>query len=373
MLSNIDRTHVCEKDLCNGCMACVEKCAKSAITITDDLSAYNAVIDSTLCVGCGQCTAVCPQNHAPKKILPNAWHQGWALNESVRARSSSGGLATELSQSFIQHGGIVCSCLFKQGEFLFDFATATEEANRFSGSKYVKSTPKGVYKKLRDYLKSGKKVLFIGLPCQVAGAKNFIGEHELLYTIDLICHGTPSPQTLKMYLSEKHRNIEEMASVQFRKKTSFYLSDGSQSIEPSPTIQDRYTMAFLQSLCYTENCYSCTYADTARISDLTLGDSWGSTLDTEEQAKGISLILSQTEKGDFLLNLANVHLESVDVERAIANNKQLRAPSKKPQEHDLFFAALRKYNRFSKAVGKCYPKTCFRQKVKALLFKMKLM
>ena len=37
---------VCEKDMCAGCMACIDICPKDAITIRDSLHAYNAVIDT---------------------------------------------------------------------------------------------------------------------------------------------------------------------------------------------------------------------------------------------------------------------------------------------------------------------------------------
>lgn len=38
---------------------------------------------------------------------------------------------------------------------------------------------------------------------------------------------------------------------------------------------DKYTLAFLNSINYTENCYNCQYAKIERVSDLTIGDSWG--------------------------------------------------------------------------------------------------
>ena len=46
---------VCKENSCTGCMACVGKCKKEAISIQDNLSAYNAVIDESKCVSCGAC------------------------------------------------------------------------------------------------------------------------------------------------------------------------------------------------------------------------------------------------------------------------------------------------------------------------------
>ena len=41
-------------------------------------------------------------------------------------------------------------------------------------------------------------------------------------------------------------------------------------------------MEFIYSLFHTENCYECHYADTQRISDITIGDSWGSELSEDD-------------------------------------------------------------------------------------------
>ena len=61
-----------------------------------------------------------------------------------------------------------------------------------------------------------------------------------------------------------------------------------------------------------------------RVSDITLGDSWGSNLDIQEQRKGISLILNQTQKGKELLEQSELELMDVELNRAIEHNHQLR-------------------------------------------------
>lgn len=359
---------VCKLNQCTGCAACISKCRKNAIHIEDNLKAYNAVIDETLCVNCGQCENVCPTNHSASFMQPIMWKQGWSEDESIRANASSGGLASALSVGFIKNGGAVCACVFKNGEFVFDFALSIDDIKKFAGSKYVKSNPIGIYQKINEYLINNRKVLFIGLPCQAASVKAYTQNHDMLYTVDLICHGTPSLKMLKMFLEEKGYKLENMKDVKFRNKANFHLSDGFKSID-SPSVRDMYTHAFLKSLCYTENCYSCKYARQERVSDITLGDSWGSQLSAEEQSKGISLILCQTAKGQELLSMASLCLKDVDIERAVANNKQLNKPSPKPAEYELFYRTLFKKKNFNKAVGKCYPTVCFRQRIKGALAK----
>ena len=66
---------------------------------------------------------------------------------------------------------------------------------------------------MQELLKEKKKVLFIGLPCQVGALKTVIKENDNLYTVDLICHGTPSPKLLCDYLALHNENLEEVSSI----------------------------------------------------------------------------------------------------------------------------------------------------------------
>lgn len=354
---------VCKINLCTGCRACIDKCAKDAVSIKDNLESFNAVIDEKKCIDCGACYKVCPNNSPVELKKQLAWLQGWANDKSEREKSSSGGFATVLSKEFIKYNGVVCSCTFYDGDFVFDVAESEEDVERFRGSKYVKSNPQGIYKKVRNLIKE-KKVLFIGLPCQVAAVKNYIGKNNEsnLYTVDLICHGTPSVKILKKYLEQYNIDLNEINDISFRTKNLFMLKKDKKPIINS-RIQDRYTMTFLSSLNYTENCYSCRYATDKRVADITIGDSWGSTLN-EEVNKGISLILCQTEKGNELLNMMDFHFEKVDIAQALKNNHQLKHPAIAPEKRKQFFNEIKNGKKYDSVVAKIYPKVCLKQRIK---------
>ena len=370
-LVNIKKT-VCDLNQCAGCMACVDICPKGAIKIEDTLSAYNAVIDENKCIGCNACHKVCQSNHPAKLMPPINWHQGWAEAPDVRQHCSSGGIATALSRAFIEAGGVVCSCTFSHGEFVFEFAEKVEELKKFAGSKYVKSNPLGMYKRIKEYLQHGRSVLFIGLPCQVSALKNYIGERyeDKLFTADLICHGTPSPKLLELFLNQYGYTLTKLRDIQFRVKAKFMVYGDYQGIITNG-VSDKYSIAFLNSLTATENCYNCQYARKERVSDLTLGDSWGSELPADEQRKGISLVLCQTERGKQLLSMARLHLVEVDLNRAIANNHQLSHPSVMPRHRDQFYKKLKK-RKFDSLVFQFAPKLCIRQGIKQILIKARM-
>ena len=363
------RKTVCEKDMCTGCAACLDICPKDALIFEDSVSSMNVFVDSNRCIGCNACLNVCQVNEPAKLSPPFFWKQGWAKND-VRRKSSSGGFATQLMMSFIDEDSYVCSCVFKAGHFSYYVTNNAAEIDLYKGSKYVKSNPKGIYKEVNMLLNQGKRCLFVGLPCHIAAMKKYLhGRYEeQLYTVDLICHGAPSPEIIKKFLTEHKYDIHSLKDIRFRVKNTFDVLPGAESIVPIGTL-DRYTIGFLRGLFYTENCYSCNYAKLDRISDITIGDSWGTEL-LEEEKKGISIALCQTDKGKKLLLKSNLKLFDVDIDKAVATNHQLRNPSKKIPERARFFDELTKTGSVEKGVFSCFPKECMKQELKGILIKL---
>ena len=360
---------VCDINMCAGCMACVDICPKKAVSVVDDMEYMNAIIDTNLCVNCNACHRVCPRNNPAKLRVPKKWLQGWG-NDLTRSTSSSGGFVQEAMRAMLHSGGVVATCKLIDGEFKFKLFENESQLAEFIGSKYVKSNPIGIYKAIKDKLKSGRKVLFIGLPCQVSALRNYVKDDVNLYTIDLICHGSPSIKLLQKAINEYGYDLSKVKSIYFRHLDKFAIETQPVRILPRG-VQDRYTMAFLEGLCYTENCYTCYYAQTDRVGDLTIGDSWGTEM-TSELSRGISLILCQTKKGQELLDIMNFNFFHVDKEKSIKQNKQLQHPSNIPEKRSFFWKELRKGKRFNSIVMQIYPRKCLKQNIKRALNAMKL-
>lgn len=153
---------VCEKGKCTGCMECIDICHKGAIQIVDSGMEYNAIIDSDKCTKCNACHKACQNNRKQDLTRPIYWKQGWARDNRIRMSSSSGGLAAAIERSFVKNGGMVCSCVFRSGRFEFEFAETEDDVSKFAGSKYIKSSPEGIYSKIEERLKQETRYFLLG-------------------------------------------------------------------------------------------------------------------------------------------------------------------------------------------------------------------
>lgn len=267
----------------------------------------------------------------------------WRKDEEARALSSSGGMATAVSEAWIRDGGIVYGASFVH-PFGFEHVRCStiSELTMLRGSKYVQSSLKGVFRPMAQDLQFGKKVLFIGTPCQVAGILSRFKEYSSqLYTIDIICHGTPTVDTLKDSLS---KNVLSMNfdNVEFRDSGNFKLSFKKEGkvIWTRPLAHDLYMKGFFKAIFYRECCYKCVFARQERVSDMTLGDFWGldmTSVDTTMD-KGISLVLVNSEKGNTLMAMVDGDVEKVarPLEEAVAGNKQLSHPMPCTWRHKIY-------------------------------------
>ena len=361
---------VCSSEFCTGCGACQSVCPVEAITLKLSIDKYEANINEEKCIRCNRCSTVCPNINQPVKSSPLSVQQGWAKNTNVRQHSSSGGVATALSLFFLENIGSVFCCSYADNKYEIKECKTKDEILHSAGSKYVKSEISTQYKSIADLLKSNHKVLIIALPCQIAALKNYVGEklQENLFTIDLICHGTPKYELLDSYLRELKVDSTDYSELQFREKENFSLKINEKYIK-AKKVRDRYMAAFLNGATYTENCYSCKYASLDRVTDITLGDSWGSELSDDEKKRGISLILCQTLKGRMLLDKAGIELYNVNKDIAVKNNKQLSAPSVMPAERQKFFVSYEHNKSFSKAFFKAYPKQAIKAKIKEIVYR----
>lgn len=341
-----------DRDHCAGCTACASVCPRGALTMVEDDEGFlSPKFDQSLCIKCGRCEKVCPILHPNKNPEPEISYAAWIKDEARREISSSGGLSFALMQSVIESGGVVCGAAIENFVVKHILVDREEDLIKLQGTKYVQSDPGDCFVEIKKLLSAGRKVLFAGTPCQVAGLKNFIGDrNENLLTVDLICHGVPSPGVLRKYLEELRRRYPTAATVKFRDNVSgwsysyaFTLFDrDGQKVFSRLNAYNPYLKAFSQNVITRRSCGRCEFCTAARVGDITVGDYWGITkIDPAlNDKKGTSLVFVNTDKGRALYDSIGARLsinKALPVQNAVEHQGNLRRPSPESSLREAFF------------------------------------
>lgn len=198
--------NILDKKDCCGCASCAQVCPKQCISMNEDCEGFlYPKVDSAVCVDCGLCEKVCPVINKGYTIVPLATYAAKNKDEKIRYKSSSGGVFTLIAEQILADGGVVFGARFNENwEVIHDYAETVEGLEAFRGSKYVQSVIGDNYKYAKQFLLEGRNVLFSGTPCQIAGLKKFLRkEYENLLTVEVVCHGVPSPKVWRDYLQYK--------------------------------------------------------------------------------------------------------------------------------------------------------------------------
>lgn len=343
---------ICEPNNCTGCLACFNICKNNAISVeTDKKGFYISVIDEAKCVKCGECQKVCPQKNCKSDDIKNAdVFACWSNDEKLRFSSTSGGVFSGLAELTFESGGVVCGAKFDENfKLIHDFAHNKNELSSFIGSKYVQSYIGNKYNQVKKYLDNNVSVLFCGTPCQVSALKKYLSKpYDNLLTVDLICHGVPSPRIFSDYLNlMRQENKCDIKEVSFRYKKPSWRVFSMKLETEKDTIQndaqhDRYLVSFLNNYTLRECCYSCNYAGKERSGDITLGDFWSyvsSEKATRNDEKGISLVITNTPKGKSVLKkLENGYtIIPKDLGEAVSGGGPLVRPTEKADKCNDFW------------------------------------
>lgn len=336
---------------CTGCTACAGGCPVSAITMARDQEGFDQpVIDGEQCVRCGHCTAICPALHQRSGSHIPAAFAAWHPDDTIRKDSTSGGVFTALAEYVLESGGVVYGAAMDGHQHLRHIACfRKEDLWQLRGAKYVQSDLSGIYREVRKALES-RMVLFSGTPCQVDGLYAYLGSRpENLITCDIVCHGVPSPAVWEaMAASIEQRKRKGLRAVRFRNKVEGWKNshfttvydDGT--VDTAPLFATEYGRAFGRSLFLRRSCHQCRYTNLSRPGDFTLGDLWGMQPDElpEEQKKGVSLLLVNTEHGSHIFDQLALTRQPYPVERAVMGNPRLASPIAPATDRTAFFAAF---------------------------------
>ena len=209
---------------CALCGACINACPVDAITLSKPyLDFCYPDIDVNRCIHCNECEKACPilgEKSKPEDGFPIAF-AARSKDDSVRMRSSSGGIFYELASYILAEGGYICGAVFDEDFHVRHIVSNTQkDLRRMMGSKYAQSDVGYCYREIREKLDAGERVLFSGCPCQVAGLRSYLGKpYQGLLLVELICHGIPGDRMLQTYIGMREKQYgAKLKQLAFRNK-----------------------------------------------------------------------------------------------------------------------------------------------------------
>ena len=350
-----------EGKYCTGCGACAAICPCNAIIMnSDELGFKYPHINKDKCAECDVCQKICPAiNSKPFMQVDDfsaTTYAAWSKDKKLQKNSSSGGIFGEMAEYILKDNGIVFGAAFNSGMELQHIAVKSlEELPRILGSKYLQSDINDSYLSVKQYLSENKKVLFSGTACQVAGLYAFLGSRNNpnLFTVDILCHGVPSPEIFRqhlLYIENKYFNGEKAKEYFFRNKTLGWknyctLAKSSNYKYRKLFYEDYFMHGFLKNYYLRESCYHCQYAKKQRIADITLGDFWGYEQHDYKKFnhdRGASLIIVSSMQGKLIFDAIKEHIwsQEVSIEDCVKYNPILTSPSNIPVERDKILTAF---------------------------------
>lgn len=350
-----------QKDCC-GCEACAQICPKNIIEMRQDYEGffYPSITDEDRCIHCGLCKSVCPLKspfEKPRTIRKS--FGGYNKEESVIKHCASGGFAYTLSSQFIEIGGVVYGVRYSERNVRDIEYTRCETKDQLlptCGSKYAQSRKNDVFKQVKIDLQNGMKVLFIGLPCEVAALYHFLGKKtEKLFTVDLICHGPTSLRVHSEFVDNLLADCGKKDIILFsvRYKLAAWKPYYIHAVFDDNTTHDikfvdtDYGVAF-QNL-KRPSCAKCRFKVYDKVfgmpADLTIGDYHLARKGMPQYNHwGCSQVSSHSEKGDYLIELSQnqMNLTPISERNAVYYNTAFFRPTHVRWNRSLFALALKR-------------------------------
>lgn len=338
---------------CTGCSACYNSCPVHAIVMKENKEGFlYPERNQNPCIQCESCIKHCPVCHVQYTNTENPICLASYAKDEIRLKSASGGIYAAFASYLIEQGGYISGAVYdKNWNVRHIVGNSNDVFEQIRSSKYLQSDIGTSYQEIKQRLEDGKEVLFGGTPCQVAGLYGYLDKkYEKLYTMDVICHGVPSPKVFQKYLRETWK-VEQIKKIDFREKDYFgwsteltVLLEGGEIVRKRHE-EDAFFRSFLSCLALRSACESCPFSAIPRQGDLSIGDFWG--IDAYDpmlnDKKGISVVLVNNRQGKKMIDAISDKLsvtERVPIEYAARINKTIKEPFSAHFGRKHFFSML---------------------------------
>jgi NAD-dependent dihydropyrimidine dehydrogenase PreA subunit len=343
--------NVSTNKFCSGCGACIAICPAKALKFgSDDDGFYKPVIDGAECLNCGKCLQMCPFNNPKYNNTANPQCYAFTGTPETESTSTTAGGFQVMARHFLQNGGKVVGAAWgKDLRVEHVMVDNTADLPKLYKSKYVQSFTGDIYAQTKRALDKGEKILFSGVPCQIAGLYATLGkEYSNLWTAGLVCNHQPSPRHFLNWTREKFGK-DNLLRFDFRAKGEsgnsalhyyYCCKDGKKGIVAWD--QDIFIKGFLSQIGKGGHCEACPFAKLPRQEDLTLADFWGiEKYEPKYKEKTTQAALVNNEKGRELLDIIKAEFPTVEPKSLRflkKKNPRIKSGANAHKNRDYYFA-----------------------------------
>jgi coenzyme F420 hydrogenase subunit beta len=323
MLMGNNVQEISNNQLCVGCGTCVAICPENCIKI--DLNSkgnLEAFVDEKQCTTCKLCLAVCPSNvidlkkmnisvfgkAASDELIGNyrRFYIGHAKEGRIRNIGQSGGLITALLAFALKKGvidGAVVTKLNENSLRTETYVAKTEsELINAAGSKYCYAP---VNTSIKEVLRKTGKYAVVELPCQMYGLRKLEElspqlRDKVFLHFGVFCSHTMSLAVINFLAHRAQIQKDSIKTFTYRaKKIRGWPGDVLFTLKNGKTKHVPREHRAVSKLFFTHwRCKMCSdYLN--EFSDICFGDAWLPRVLQEK--KGETIVIARTKKGDDLI------------------------------------------------------------------------
>ncbi|MBP3819904.1 MAG: Coenzyme F420 hydrogenase/dehydrogenase, beta subunit C-terminal domain [Butyrivibrio sp.] len=304
-------------------------------------------------------------------------YAGRIKDRNVLNFCSSGGAFTVLSDYFIDSGNAVLCVRYNyetdQAEFSMVYSKL--ERDKCRGSIYIQSYALDSWQEATQWLEDNpdNELVFFGVGCQGAAFINYCeskGLRKRVTVVDIICHGSPSPEVWKKYVASLKGN-GNLTDINFRdKRIGWNKSVAVAKINGKEISLSKWRRIYSSRTILRPCCSKCPYTVIERKTDITVGDFWHieKKIPYFFDKMGTSVFLIHTDKGAALFENIKSRLEYIESNASDCWQLNLERPTEHADNRWYFWNDYR--NRSIEFVMEKYGTVSFIGRVKRKVFNL---